>query len=140
MAMFGSLATGAAGTISGIPPVGQSGGSGLQIEELELEDFGFDPSAFFFFTGNTAYKYQGLQVIEIIAAAIDPAGATSLTGITTHDVTFMIDGSGNILQISGTEGQDIASVPEPPVFCLFGIGFALIPAWLLFRTTIRASA
>jgi hypothetical protein len=113
----------AAGSITG-PQLAQD----LQVADLELTDLGFDPSGFFFFTGNTAYDFNGTYEVQIIAAAISPFGAVSLDGATTSQVTFDIDSSGNVASMSGISGISTAStgVPEPsPALLLLG-GVALI--------------
>jgi hypothetical protein len=99
--------------------------TGIQAGELELEYLGFDPSAFFFFTGNTEYDYNGAYELQIIAAALNPAGATSFAGVTTHEVTFVIDDAGNISERTGVQGQIQAIVPEPDSALLMAAGLTL---------------
>jgi len=108
-----------AGTISGQAIV-----QDLQVANLELTDLGFDPSGFFFFTGNTAYNFNGTYEVEIIASALNPAGATSFDGYIANQVTFHIDSSGNVASVTGVSNASI--VPEPSQTWLLLGGMPLI--------------
>lgn len=119
--------------------------TGLQVSDLELEYFGFDPSAFFFFTGNTGYLGHGEYEIEIIAAALNPAGATSLEGVVTHEVTFLIDSSGDVMSVSGLPNgvqqpaaAEAPSAPEPAPAALLAGGIGVCLAVRRRRRSTRA--
>jgi len=116
---FGAAASCAAGTITS-----QAISQDLQVANLELTDLGFDPSGFFFFTGNTAYDFNGTYEVEIIASALNPAGATSLDGYNTSQVTLDIDSLGNVTSMTGASSA--ANVPEPSETLLFPGGMGLI--------------
>ena len=133
-----ALATAAQAGVIGV----QQTQIGIQAGELELQDLGFDPSAFFFFSGNTGYEYEGRDVIRIIAAALNPVGATSLEGVTIREVTFVVDSSGAIVDMSGAQPQvqDPTLVPEPTAFRLFAVAVALAWAWRYRTRTIRSTA
>ena len=115
-----STASCTAGTITGLALA-----QDLQVANLELTDLGFDPTGFFFFSGNTAYDFTGIYEVEIIAATLNPAGATSLDGYTTNQVTFDIDNSGNVASMTGVSNLGTV-VPEPSQAMLLLGGMALI--------------
>ena len=127
-----------AGTITSSPSA-QSVEIGIQAGELELQHLGFDPSVFFFFTANTAYEYNGTYEVEIIAAALDPAGASSLQGVVTHAITFVIDDSGNIANMSGVEVPAPPAVPEPSTTALALAGLAAVVACVRHRRVLLQS-
>jgi hypothetical protein len=137
-------ASGSAGSVSPGPPSAQSILLGMQASDLELEYFGFNPSAFFFFTGNTNYQGNGLDEVEIIAAALNPAGATSLEGVTTHTVTFTVDDSGTVVQVTGLGSsvplvaEQVSPVPEPAFSLPIGAS-VLIAAGIFIAGTRRPS-
>jgi hypothetical protein len=92
----------------------------VNLLDVNLLDLGFNPAAFLF-TGNTMYDYKGEDLLNIIAAEVDPATTNSLEGVPVQNVTINLDSGGALAGGSSQEG-----IPEPGTLGLFAAGSALI--------------
>jgi hypothetical protein len=99
----------------------------MQVADLKLEDLGFDPNAFFFLTANTAYDFNGIYEVEIIASSLNPAGANSLDGATAQQITLGIDSTGNVISMSGINAPSPSpTVPEPASVALLSASVIVV--------------